>query len=295
MSGRREGWKHEIYRPSSGCRKCFASKVVVYAKHAPLRVHRGPTRCQRPNFRSAESARRLLDLAYEAHGPSNGEAIVLLHGFPYDPRCYDLMAPSLAAEGYRVIVPYLRGYGPTRFLSAATMRSGQQAALARDLLDLLDALSIERAALVGYDWGGRAACIVAALVAGAGALPRLGRGLQPPGHRRFRHAAVAGDGASLLVSILFPLAARPRRAGREPLRVRPSAVAAVVAVLALRRGDLCAPGGIVRQSGFRRCRRPLLSPSLRLCAGRPGPRGDRAGAREAAGDRRADDLALRRR
>ena len=105
----------------------------------------------------------LLDLAYEAHGPSNGEAIVLLHGFPYDPRCYDLMAPSLAAEGYRVIVPYLRGYGPTRFLSAATMRSGQQAALARDLLDLLDALSIERAALVGYDWGGRAACIVAAL------------------------------------------------------------------------------------------------------------------------------------
>ena len=105
----------------------------------------------------------VLDLAYEAHGPAEGEAVVLLHGFPYDPRCYDPMVPALAAEGYRVIVPYLRGYGPTRFLSAATMRSGQQAALAQDLLDLLDALAIPRAALVGYDWGGRAACIVAAL------------------------------------------------------------------------------------------------------------------------------------
>jgi pimeloyl-ACP methyl ester carboxylesterase len=104
-----------------------------------------------------------LDLAYEEHGPSDGEAIVLLHGFPYDPRSYDLVAPPLAAAGYRVIVPYLRGYGPTRFLSDATMRSGQQAAIGRDLLDLLDALSIERAALAGYDWGGRAACIVAAL------------------------------------------------------------------------------------------------------------------------------------
>jgi pimeloyl-ACP methyl ester carboxylesterase len=105
-----------------------------------------------------------LDLAYEEHGPSDGDAmVVVLHGFPYDPRCFDLMAPLLAAEGYRVIVPYLRGYGPTRFLSTETMRSGQQAALARDLLDLLDALSIQRAALVGYDWGGRAACIAAAL------------------------------------------------------------------------------------------------------------------------------------
>jgi pimeloyl-ACP methyl ester carboxylesterase len=105
----------------------------------------------------------VLDLAYEEHGPPGGDAVVLLHGFPYDPRCYDPMVSPLAAGGYRVIVPYLRGYGPTRFLSAATMRSGQQAALASDLIDLLDALSIERAALVGYDWGGRAACIVAAL------------------------------------------------------------------------------------------------------------------------------------
>ncbi len=105
----------------------------------------------------------VLDVAYEEHGPAQGDVVVLLHGFPYDPRCYDEVARSLGTEGYRVIVPYLRGYGPTRFLSASTMRSGQQAALARDLLDLLDALAVPRAALVGYDWGGRAACIVAAL------------------------------------------------------------------------------------------------------------------------------------
>lgn len=104
-----------------------------------------------------------LEVAYEQRGPSDGDVVVLLHGFPYDPRCYDAIAPELGAEGFRVIVPYLRGYGPTRFLSQATMRSGQQAALGQDLLDLLDALSIWRAALVGYDWGGRAACIVAAL------------------------------------------------------------------------------------------------------------------------------------
>ena len=105
----------------------------------------------------------MLDLAYEEHGPADGVPVVLLHGFPYDPRCYDAMAPALAAAGCRVVVPYLRGYGPTRFLSTATPRSGQQAALSKDLLDLLDALAIQRAALVGYDWGGRAACIVAAL------------------------------------------------------------------------------------------------------------------------------------
>jgi len=105
----------------------------------------------------------VLDIAYEAHGPEAGEPVVLLHGFPYDPRCFDDVAPILGQAGYRVIIPYLRGYGPTRFLSAETPRSGQQAALARDLLDLLDALAIPAAALMGYDWGGRAACILAAL------------------------------------------------------------------------------------------------------------------------------------
>jgi pimeloyl-ACP methyl ester carboxylesterase len=104
-----------------------------------------------------------LDIAYHDHGPPRGDPVILLHGFPYDPSGFDEMAQKLAGRGYRIIVPYLRGYGPTRFLSAQTMRSGQQGALARDLLDLMDALAIPRAALMGYDWGGRAACIVAAL------------------------------------------------------------------------------------------------------------------------------------
>ncbi|MEX3925660.1 alpha/beta fold hydrolase [Paraburkholderia sp. BR10936] len=105
----------------------------------------------------------LLDIAYDEQGDANGWPVVLLHGFPYDIRAYDAVTPRLVSEGARVIVPYLRGYGPTRFLSPTTLRSGQQAALGADLLALLDALQIERAILGGYDWGGRAACIVAAL------------------------------------------------------------------------------------------------------------------------------------
>lgn len=104
-----------------------------------------------------------LRVAYEEHGPAGGTPIVLLHGFPYDVRAYDEVAPLLAAANCRVIVPYLRGYGPTRFVSDDAMRSGQQAALAHDLLALMDAFAIRQAVLAGYDWGGRAACIVAAL------------------------------------------------------------------------------------------------------------------------------------
>ena len=106
---------------------------------------------------------RTLDIAYEESGPATGSPVVLLHGFPDDVRAYDGVAPPLAATGWRVIVPYLRGYGPTRFVDPQTPRSGQQAALAQDVLNLLDSLGVERAALAGYDWGGRAACIVAAL------------------------------------------------------------------------------------------------------------------------------------
>jgi len=104
-----------------------------------------------------------LDVAYEESGAVDGEPVFLMHGWPYDPRCYDEVIPPLAAAGCRVIVPYLRGFGPTRFLAAETPRSGQQAALGNDLRELMDALAIERAVLAGYDWGGRAACIVAAL------------------------------------------------------------------------------------------------------------------------------------
>jgi pimeloyl-ACP methyl ester carboxylesterase len=105
----------------------------------------------------------VLSVAFEESGDADGTPVVLLHGFPYDVRAYDAVTPVLTSAGCRVITPYLRGYGPTCFLSADTPRSGQQAALAHDLLALLDALAIPRAALAGYDWGGRAACIVAAL------------------------------------------------------------------------------------------------------------------------------------
>jgi len=105
----------------------------------------------------------VLDVALYEAGPADGPPVFLMHGFPYDIHAYAEVAPFLAAKGCRVIVPYLRGYGDTRFLDAATLRSGEQAALGADLLALMDALSIEIAVLAGYDWGGRAACVVAAL------------------------------------------------------------------------------------------------------------------------------------
>src|SRR5215208_5916223 len=108
----------------------------------------------------------VLEIAYEETGPAGGRPVVLMHGFPDDIHAYDGVAPQLAASGYRVIVPYLRAYGPTgptRFLDPATLRSGQQAALGHDLLDLIETLDLEAPILAGYDWGGRAACIVAAL------------------------------------------------------------------------------------------------------------------------------------
>ncbi|WP_407177241.1 alpha/beta fold hydrolase [Bradyrhizobium sp. STM 3562] len=105
----------------------------------------------------------LLDIAYYEAGPADGPAAVLLHGFPYDIHSYVDVAPILAEKRCRVIVPYLRGYGPTRFLDPSTPRSGEQAAIGADLIALIDALSIERAVFAGYDWGGRAACVGAAL------------------------------------------------------------------------------------------------------------------------------------
>jgi pimeloyl-ACP methyl ester carboxylesterase len=105
----------------------------------------------------------VLDVAYEESGPADGPAVFLMHGFPYDVRTYDEVAALLAADGCHVVVPYLRGYGPTRFLSDETLRSGEQAVLGLDLLALLDALDVPQAIVGGYDWGGRAACVVAAL------------------------------------------------------------------------------------------------------------------------------------
>lgn len=105
----------------------------------------------------------VLDVGYAEAGPASGPAVILLHGWPYDIHCYVDAALLLAAAGYRVIVPHLRGHGTTHFLSSETLRNGQQAALAIDVIALMDALKIEKATIAGCDWGARTACIVAAL------------------------------------------------------------------------------------------------------------------------------------
>ncbi len=107
-----------------------------------------------------------LEIGLEEHGPASGPPVILLHGFPDDVRAWDGVAPPLAADGCRVLVPYLRGYGPTRFLDAGAPRMAQQAAIGQDLQDLMDALGLERVSLAGYDWGGRAACLAAILAPG---------------------------------------------------------------------------------------------------------------------------------
>ena len=105
----------------------------------------------------------VLNVGYVDAGPPDGPAVVLLHGWPYDIRSYAEVTPLLAAAGYRVIVPHLRGFGTTRFLSEETFRNGEQAALALDVISLMDALEIEKAIVAGFDWGARSADIVAAL------------------------------------------------------------------------------------------------------------------------------------
>jgi pimeloyl-ACP methyl ester carboxylesterase len=131
-----------------------------------------PAFAQSANTRSAGPGKRMeplktidagvLNVGYFEAGPADGAPVILLHGWPYDIHTYADVAPLLAAAGFRVIVPYLRGYGATRFLSADTPRNGQQAAIAVDVIALMDALKIQTATIAGCDWGARTACIMAA-------------------------------------------------------------------------------------------------------------------------------------
>jgi hypothetical protein len=105
----------------------------------------------------------VLNIGYAEAGPSNGPPVILLHGWPYDIHSYIDVASLLASTGYRVIVPYVRGYGTTRFLSNDTLRNGQPSALAVDIIAFMDALKIDKATLAGFDWGARTANIIAAL------------------------------------------------------------------------------------------------------------------------------------
>lgn len=130
----------------------------------PSRAEAAPARASTPGlFRIDQIEAGVLSIGYSEVGPADGQAVILLHGWPYDIQSYADVAPALGAAGYRVITPYLRGYGTTRFLSGETPRNGQQAALAADVVALMDALQIRSAILAGYDWGARTANIVAAI------------------------------------------------------------------------------------------------------------------------------------
>ena len=167
---------------------------------------------------AAESTVRagVLDVAVERRGVQGGWPVVLLHGFPYDVRCYDEVAAILAESGADVVVPYLRGYGGTRFAAATTMRSGQQAALAHDLAALIDALGLAAPIVAGYDWGGRAACLVSALWPDrvAGLVTVSGYNVQDIEAESKPRAA--GQGADTVVPVLSARRAGCGRAGGLP-------------------------------------------------------------------------------
>lgn len=144
-------------------RRLLAGTAVAAAALATGGVARAAAIAPAPAMGVRQVRAGLLDVGVHFAGPEDGPPVILLHGFPYDIHSYVDVAPLLAAAGCRVIVPYLRGHGTTRFLSADTPRVGQQSAVARDIIDLMDALGIERAVLAGYDWGSRTACVAAAL------------------------------------------------------------------------------------------------------------------------------------
>ncbi len=184
---------------------------------------------------------RLLEIAYLESGPPDGVPVILLHGWPSDVHDWDGVAPALAAAA---IACWCRGCAATArpVLDPATPRSGQQAALGADVRDFMDALGIGQAVLAGYDWGGRAACVVAAL------WPERVRALVTINGYAIQNIAACGaagigrTGTSLLVPMVFPYRARPCRPGAEPARDRAAAVAAVVAELAVRRCDVRGDG-----------------------------------------------------
>jgi len=134
-------------------RRNFVATLGLAAAVSPLRAQANARMIQTP----------VLNIGYEDNGNPQGIPVILLHGFPDDVRAWDDVAPPLVKAGHRVLTPYLRGYGPTRFRDAAAPRMAEQAAIGQDVIDFADALGLARFAVAGYDWGGRAACIAAAL------------------------------------------------------------------------------------------------------------------------------------
>ena len=136
-----------------------AAKAFAQAE-PPARAVRAPSSKRLEPLRQVDAG--VLKVAYYEEGPTDGPVVILLHGFPYDIHSYVDVAPQLTAQGCRVIVPYVRGFGATRFRDSATLRSGEQAAIGADVIALMDALGIPRAVLAGHNWGGRVACVAAA-------------------------------------------------------------------------------------------------------------------------------------
>ena len=209
----------------------------------------------------------VLNVGYAEAGPAGGPPVILLHGWPYDIYSFVDVAPLLASAGYRVIVPYLRGYGTTRFLSSETFRNGQPSAVAVDIVAFMDALKIQKAILAGFDWGARTANIVAALwperckamVSVSGYLigsQEAGKMPLPPQ-------------AEFEWWYQFYFATERGRAGYDkiPARLREAHLAARFAQVELRRRDVRSQRGVLRQSGSRRHRDPQLP-----LAARPGRR-----------------------
>ena len=141
----------------------LGSAETQSSKKDPAGMHPPPRRTKTSFGPIKQIDAGLLNVGYAEAGPTSGPAVILLHGWPYDIHSYTDVAPLLSAKGYRVIVPYLRGYGTTRFLSGDTFRNGQQSVLAVDVIALMDALKIQKAIIAGFDWGARTADIMAAL------------------------------------------------------------------------------------------------------------------------------------
>ena len=180
-----------------------------------------------------------LNIGYVDIGPRDGQPVILLHGWPYDIHSYEKVAPALAQKGFRVIVPYLRGYGTTRFLSAKTPRNGQPSAMAADIIHLMDALQIKQADVAGFDWGARTADIMAAL------WPERVKSLVSVsgyliGSRQIGQAAAAAGGTLLVVSVLFRHRARRGGLSAEYARFCAADLASGLAGLGLQRSRICA-------------------------------------------------------
>ena len=208
---------------------------------APVHPIRAPSSKRMEPLRHIDAG--VLNIAYYEEGPADGPVAILLHGFPYDIHSYVDVAPQLAAQGCRVIVPYLRGFGTTRFRDAATPRSGEQAAIGADVIALMDALGIQRAVFAGHNWGGRAACVAAAL------WPERCAGMVTVNSYLIQDLARAMVPISpkyevaLWYEYYFQLERGRAGLGCEPARDREDIVEAMVAGLGFRRRHLRPHGG----------------------------------------------------